>query len=184
MLARAKVAKQQAGARVFFALWPDPATRNRIAQHGLELAVRADGRATAATALHMTLVFVGAVPIDSLASISEAADSVRVPNFVLSLDRLGTWRGNGIGWLAPSHVPDAALQLSENLRIALRERGIAFDAKNFKAHVTIVRKLARPAAMELVAAIEWNVQEFVLMRSRLAAEGARYERVGQWTLGC
>ena len=184
MLARANVAGLQGGARVFFALWPDPVTRSRIAQHGLELAVRVDGRATAAAALHMTLVFVGEVPTNSLVSLSEAADSVRVPKFLLSLDRLGTWRGNGVGWLAPSHVPDAALQLSETLRMALREREIAFDAKNFKAHVTIARKLVRPAAMELVAAIEWRVQEFVLMRSRLAAEGARYERVGRWTLGC
>jgi RNA 2',3'-cyclic 3'-phosphodiesterase len=167
---------------VFFALWPDVATRGRIAQHSGELVARAGGRAIDTAALHLTLVFIGSVPTQSLAAISAAAASVSAPRFTLSLDRLGAWRHNGIGWLAPSHVPEAARELSERLRAALRERSIQFDAKDFKAHITLVRKLSGQVAATTVSAIDWPVQDFVLMRSRLEAGGAGYECAGRWPL--
>jgi 2'-5' RNA ligase len=153
-----------------------------MAEHGVALARLAGGRATKAAALHMTLVFVGAVRMDALAGLGAAADTVRSTPFVLTLDRLGAWRGNGVGWLAPSNVPDTALELSRDLRAALRDHGIAFDAKEFKAHVTLVRKLLQPVAPTAVDPIDWPVHEFVLMRSHLRADGAGYECIGRWQL--
>jgi RNA 2',3'-cyclic 3'-phosphodiesterase len=167
---------------VFFALWPDAATRARIATHGAELAARAGGRATHAAALHMTLVFVGAVPTQSLTAIGAAAANVRAPCFTLSLDRLGAWRKNGIGWLAPSRVPEAALELSECLRAAMRAQAVQFDVKDFTAHVTLVRKLSGQVTATTLAAIDWPVHDFVLMRSRLAGGGASYQPIGRWPL--
>lgn len=182
MLARAQVRAQAASARVFFALWPEAATAERMAQIGAELAARTGGRAVAATALHMTLVFVGSVPEQALAKLTAAAASVRECSFALMLDRAGSWRQSGIGWLAPSAAPVAVLELGDCLRAALRQQQIAFDAKRFAPHVTVVRKLSKTLVAATVQPIEWPVHEFVLLRSRLAADGASYEPIGRWAL--
>jgi 2'-5' RNA ligase len=100
----------------------------------------------------------------------------------LTLDRAGSWPESGIGWLAPSAAPAAVLELADCLRGVLRAQEIAFDAKRFKPHVTVVRKLKNPVATAAVQPIEWPVREFVLLRSRLAASGPSYEHIGRWAL--
>jgi hypothetical protein len=53
--------------RVFFALWPDADVRDQLAGLARAAAERAHGRAPPPENLHMTLVFVGEVPQDSVA---------------------------------------------------------------------------------------------------------------------
>ncbi len=178
----AEIAPQPERARLFFALWPDEVTRACMSQHAVRLAAKGGGRVVGPAALHLTLVFVGAVPASALSAVCAAAGEAQSTPFTLILDRIGAWRANGIGWLAPGAIPQAAIDLSESLRSALRARGLPFDAKPFKAHVTLVRKLSRPVAGATVGEIEWPVHEFALMRSRLAASGANYERVASWSL--
>jgi 2'-5' RNA ligase len=128
---------------------------------------------------------------------------VTSPRFELSLDREACWRHNHIAHLGASQPPAALFDLVGRLSVNLKAAGIAFDARPFAPHVTLVRKadcarhLARgkdgneagnevgnEAGNENPASgpIRWSARDFVLVRSSLRAEGARYEQLGRWPL--
>ena len=74
----------------------------------------------------------------------------------------------------------ALANLVADLGCALGHEGFAIDRRPYLAHVTLLRKArCGPMAEELVA-IDWPVQEFVLVRSELDSEGSRYSTLGRW----
>ena len=60
--------------------------------------------------------------------------------------------------------------------------GRALERRRFAAHVTLLRKV--PAGCRLLALpkLAWPVEEFSLVRSKLAAGGSRYEIVEKFSL--
>lgn len=175
-----------AAARVFFALIPDQAIRDRLDGVAREFATRYGGKATRSDTLHITLAFLGDTPMDRLPALLALAEQVRAPAFELTLDQLGYWRHNHILWAGCSNVPPAVVTLVSALKERLKAAHIPFDAshRNFVPHVTLIRKLAQPSgAMPPLSPIPWLCQEFALMRSRLAQSGASYETLGRWPLG-
>lgn len=189
--------------RVFFALWPDPAVRARLHAESLRLSRLLGGKPSKPDSLHLTLVFVGELENARLADLAAVAERVTSPRFELSLDREACWRHNHIAHLGASQPPAALLDLVGRLSVNLKAAGIAFDARPFAPHVTLVRKadcarhLARgkdgneagnevgnEAGNENPASgpIRWSARDFVLVRSSLRAEGARYEQLGRWPL--
>lgn len=168
--------------RLFFALWPDALVQAALARQAQTLASAIGGRATRAEAIHLTLAFLGDVDALDLPKVRQTAQGVAADAFELELDRLGCWKHNAIGWLAPGTAPAALSALVENLRGELRTAGIAFDRKSFRPHVTLVRKAVRECAERSIEPIVWPLLEFALMRSDLTAAGARYECVDRWAL--
>ena len=63
--------------------------------------------------LHMTLVFVGEVPSNSVATLPPVgrAAAATVAPFVLTLDRIGAFHRQGIAWAGASSPPDALVRL-------------------------------------------------------------------------
>lgn len=173
-------------ARVFFALWPDNKVRSGLHRAAVDGARRLGGRAMQAETLHLTLAFIGNVPVDDLPKLAEAAARVEAPAFRLILDRLGFWEHNRILW-AGSRVGEAGLsQLANSLAGRLQAAGYATDIKAgrpFAPHITLVRNVAekRPQLPEL-SSMEWDCDGFVLMRSRLSTRGSSYETIGRWPL--
>src|SRR4030095_10567814 len=103
--------------RVFFALWPDTDACARLAALATEVAARTRGRAPPAGNLHVTLAFIGEIPIthvDALRVIG-ASVSARAAPFTLALDCTGTFRGTGITWAGASHSPEPLAELARNL---------------------------------------------------------------------
>jgi 2'-5' RNA ligase len=56
------------------------------------------------------------------------------------------------------------------------------DTRPFNPHVTLVRKAECAPLPDSTPIIDWQVEDFVLVRSTLAPDGSRYETIGRWPL--
>lgn len=168
-------------ARVFFALWPDAGTRTALAAAARRLQRALHGRRTRDDSIHLTLAFLGDLPLDRLGALLAPPAIAAVP-FTLVLDRCGCWPRNGIGWVAPGEMPPALDALAEGLGTWLRAAGFRMEERPFRPHVTLIRDAHCVALPDNIAPIEWRVKAFVLLRSTRAAAGSRYEIIGRWPL--
>lgn len=174
---------EPARARVFFALWPEPALAARLDALGAAAHAHCAGRRTRRETLHLTLAFIGDVETGRLAELVEAAEGAPVEPFTLTLDRLGSWRHNRIAWAGTHHVPQALAKLASGLDARLRAAGFPLERRPFFPHVTLLRRIESPFTERAIAPLEWRVERFVLVRSQRLPEGARYERLAAWPRG-
>ena len=181
-VARAKNPGPESGARVFFALWPDPQARQSLDRLAREAHEACAGRPTRAETIHLTLVFVGQVDIVRIASLKSLASRIAVPSFDLRLDHAGYWKHNRIVWLGARETPPPLAELVRALEQGLEEADFRFDKRPYVPHLTLVRKALCREPVAATAAVHWPVREFVLARSSLSAQGAAYEIIGRWPL--
>lgn len=163
--------------RVFFALWPDEATRaalERAASGVRSQHADAGGRWVATARYHVTLQFLGghAGPIaDALARSACAVAAVlhKPSAFDLRIDIAGSFRGRAAPWwLGTSRIPDALGDLWRRLGGALRDAGLPHDERgDFTPHVTVMRDASRSLRHADLgpASLDWPVTSFALMRS-------------------
>ena len=169
--------------RLFFALWPEDAARERLA-HATRKATRASGgRPVPVSNLHSTLAFLGAVPEARLPIVATAAAEVRQSAFRLVFDRLEHWSKPAVLCATCSHATLAAPSLASELWKLLARQGFAPDSKPHRPHVTVARKVVKPHALGDVHPVEWVIDEFALVESVTAPEGARYTVLQRWPLG-
>jgi RNA 2',3'-cyclic 3'-phosphodiesterase len=172
-------------ARVFFALWPPPEVARQLSTAADSFAQCAGGRPTREATVHLTLAFIGDVPLERLAGLEHAARNVRAECFDLTLDRFGLWQHNRIFWAGCSIVPPALVELASALSTALQAAGfeVADAHRNFTPHVTLVRKVkALAAPLPPDQALPWPCTKFVLVRSDLSASGASYQTLAEYSL--
>lgn len=165
--------------RLFFALWPDDATRAALNRTGKWLHKHWDGRRMHADTLHLTLAFLGNTPAAQRDALLPQLDAVRFAPFELALDQAGCWPHKRIGWLGCSEPPAPLAELAEHLRDLLRGSGTAFDARPFVPHVTLLRNTPGGPAAACIP-VRWRVNDFVLVASRTGSEGAHYTIVKRW----
>lgn len=167
--------------RLFFALWPPDAIRERLAA-AVE-AHAALGRPIPARNLHVTVVFLGAVPAASVAIVREAAKLTLGVKFMLHLERVEFWRRSNLLCLTAQRAPPELSTLVERLRAALRARGLELDEQEkFRPHVTLVRDVARGPAAADVAPVQWPVESFALVESQVGQRGSEYTVLDEWRL--
>ena len=85
------------------------------------------------------------------------------------------WARNRIVWAGPFEMPKLLESLAVALGWELKEKDFRTENRKFSAHVTLLRKAREPQRLPQLPAIDWPVEEFVLVRSRLSAEGPLYE---------
>jgi len=166
--------------RLFFALWPDDRTRQALFHwqtHNLPADVRWQHRED----LHMTLHFLGQVDIRQLDALHALGAGAADERFDLILDRTGHWRRSQILWAGPSSVPDELPQLHARLATGLNGLGIETEARTYKPHVTLARKVRTQPVAQPLGALSWPVTELALVESR-SGEVPMYHPVGRWTL--
>ncbi len=164
--------------RLFFALWPDEATRRGIAK----LARAACERPVPTANLHMTLLFLGMQDDAALACFREAAGRVRAAPFDLTLDRLGGFARKRIQWLGCSAPPAALGKLVQALAEAVKVCGFEAEKRPFVPHITLSRKAKNPLGGEPGEVLSWTVREFVLAESEPTPDGVRYRVLDRWKL--
>lgn len=167
--------------RLFFALWPGAAVRERMAALARDLP-RREGRRVPAENLHATLVFLGPTDAAARARAEAAVDGVRGRAFRLRLDECGYWPRPRVAWLSPSVVPLALTEFHAALSDALGGGGVAIDPRPFVPHVTVLRDARRQPLPGPVGPIDWEVDSFVLVESVTHAGGARYAVLRTWPL--
>jgi len=140
------------------------------------------GRRIRDESLHLTLAFIGEADAENLSRLLAPPAGVFTPAFLFTLDDWGCWARNGIGWAAPSHIPEALFDLAGNLQGWLRDAGFELERRPFTPHVTLVRDAQCIPLPESLAPIEWRVKEFVLMESQMLPGGACYDILRAWPL--
>jgi 2'-5' RNA ligase len=166
--------------RLFFALDCPPVQRKAIAQWRGELGLRT-GKPVPAENFHLTLLFLGAVPLVQINQVCQAASKVRTPGEALriSLDRLQVWHRPGVLSLAPEQAPQALLRLVYALEQAMLPFGFEETPREFRPHLTLARDYRAP---EPEAAMP---PEFFLRAERFAlfeSHKGRYRVLQDWPL--
>lgn len=174
--------------RLFFALWPDDATRATLA-HATRKAVRScGGRPVAVHNLHATLLFLGSVAQSRVSEVmaiaARAAAGMAMPGRVDSslpgfvFDRVEFWKKAHVLVATPSVVGGAgdvlAGALAEVLARETLTAGFAPDPKPFRPHVTLARKVAFLKTELAMQPVSWSFAEFALVESQTAPDGPVY----------
>jgi len=163
--------------RLFFALWPDTATRQAIVR-ATRRAVRAcGGKPTPQANLHVTLAFLGPVSAADLERVAALEPPPCAP-FELVLDRLGYWERARVLWLAPSEAPAALRALERDLWDRLVALEFERERKPYAPHVTLARK-ARNVAAD-VDRVVWTVEGIALVESQTGPRHSRYSVLESW----
>jgi len=179
--------------RLFFALWPDDATRATLA-HATHKAVRScGGRPVAAHNLHATLLFLGSVArsrvpevmaIAARAAAESGAVDSSPPGFVF--DRVEFWKKAHVLVATPRIAGGrgdvVAGALVEVLQRETINAGFAPDPKPFRPHVTLARKVAFLKTSLTMQPVPWSFADFALVASQTDADGPVYTVLASYPL--
>jgi 2'-5' RNA ligase len=158
-------------ARMFIALWPDPAVRALLSQWRDGYAWPKSASPVRTEQLHVTLHFLGNIPRVRVPELVQALEVPFAP-FELALGHSELWRG-GVAVLSPDVVPAPLLALHAALGKALERLELPLEQRAYKPHVTLARR-AGPVLPPIEGPpIRWQVDRYTLMESKLGA-GAEY----------
>ncbi|WP_341679098.1 RNA 2',3'-cyclic phosphodiesterase [Niveibacterium sp. SC-1] len=169
--------------RIFFALWPDGPTLERLANQAALVHGASGGRLMRAETLHLTLCFLGDVEAARVADACDAAAQTgSLPGFGFDLDQLGCFERARVLWAGSSHWPDALADLAAALAAATEKAGFRIEARPFLPHVTLVRDPVAPPPEAPWSPLRWEAREFVLVESIRRPAVAHYETLARWPL--
>ena len=164
--------------RIFFAVWPPAATAGALAHWARQAQRLTGGKMTAEEKIHLTLAFLGdADPQKAMA----AARRVAATAHALPIEQARYWRENNIVWAGPRETPAALKALFDALSLQLSRAEFILERRPFAAHITLIRK-ARRAKLPPLPAVDWPVNEFLLVRSSLSSQGSTYEPLERFAL--
>lgn len=153
-------------ARVFFALWPEPAERARLAAWQLPLQQLCGGRVMRGETLHCTLIFVGEIEQSRVEALRLAAREASGETFELGFDTVRYWGHNRIVYAAPGSVPQPLRRLVSDLEQRLARHRFKFDRRAYKPHVTLLRDaLWSDAPLPGMKRVCWQIRNFALVQS-------------------
>ena len=175
-------ARNDAGLRLFFALWPQPSLRALLAQHMQTWRFTPPTRPTLPDKLHLTLLFMDGVPEARLQDLVGIGAKVAsgAQAFTLHLDQAAVWPQGGIAHLAAGHLPRELLALRASLVRAVEQAGIGCDPRALQPHVTLARHAQASHAPQAFAPVTWPVAELSLVQSMLGS--GRYAVLDRWGL--
>jgi len=164
--------------RCFVACWPDDSTRRHLDQAAQEALARCPGaRRVRAENLHLTLAFIGELPLPKAREAAEALGRVSSAPFEWHIDHVGRFERAHVLWAGGPPEPRLE-QLAERVRSELQTLQIHFDAKRFAAHVTLLRDVPPLGATHPVGVVEaiepfaWPIRDALLLASERDSPGA------------
>ena len=166
--------------RLFFALWPDPDLRQALRTRLDTIAALNEGKQQRPDQWHVTLEFLGQVPVGRQRSLRAAADRVHRSSVAIEFDRVEHWRKAQVVCLVASHVPVRLAKLVTQLRAELVQEGFAVEARGFRPHVTLARRVRSAVGERLEPPFLWRADGFALVRSVIDPAGSRYEPLHWW----
>lgn len=153
-----------AQARLFVALWPEPQVQQRLAAWRDRWVWPKGASGVTVERLHLTVHFIGAVP---LARVPEIAQALEAPGVAFELEegRAECWR-NGIAAWCPAEVPPALLDLHRRLAVVLKRLALPVERRALRPHVTLARRAARAVPPpDVPPPLRWRVSGHALVRS-------------------
>lgn len=175
-------------ARLFFALWPGDSARMELA-HAIGKAARScGGRPVSEHNLHATLVFLGSVAVSRLSGLraiaAQVAGAKAVAPFELTFDRVEYWQKPRVLVATASAATGvaAASALARALLDAALRADFNPDAKPFRPHITIARKVGKLTQVPEIHPTRLAFNSFALVESRMLGEGPVYSVVESFAL--
>jgi len=137
------------------------------------------GRLVRPENIHLTLAFLGEADPGKAIAVGR---QVRAMRHTLPIEEARYWKHNAIVWVGPLAIPEALSDLAGQLYSSLRTEGFALEERPFAAHVTLLRKAKPAMALPPPPRVDWPVDEFRLVRSKVSREGASYEALERFSL--
>jgi len=162
-------AGSRSSVRLFLALWPDAQVREALVRSREAWAWPAGVALVRPQSLHLTLHFLGAVPVTRLPQL-RAGLAVPFQSFTLCLDRPAQWP-RGIAVLQAEHLPAGLLDLHQALGQGLQRLGLPVEQRTLRPHVTLARRAGRALPPVEAQRIDWPVQGYALVASMPDAPG-------------
>lgn len=174
---------ERSAKRLFFALWPDEALRQKLHVLGGQLLGSHRGRRIPPENLHLTLAFLGSADTERQACLERLAPTIRVLPFTLTLDQAEFWPRKGILWAGATAPPDL-LALVQEINRGLRTCGLAPAPRPYQVHLTMARNVhgLRLDRERAIAPMVWKVSRYALVASQTLPDGVRYEILRNWEL--
>lgn len=174
--------------RLFFAIFPDPATAANIARQAdhLRTAHGLGGRPLAADRFHITLHHLGdhaGVRRDIVAMATEAAGAIAASPFDVTFERAGSFHngGNNPLVLQGGEGLETLKAFQRELGLAMARAGLGrWSGKAFTPHVTLLYD-RRLVAEQPIAPMTWTVGGFTLVHSLLGR--TEHIPLARWSLG-
>ncbi|MDH5473542.1 MAG: RNA 2',3'-cyclic phosphodiesterase [Gammaproteobacteria bacterium] len=167
--------------RVFFALWPDDGVRQKVIEtFNQSPQSKLKGRLMRPENIHITLHFIGNVLEEKLDCLDQAAQTVTVDPFELSLDCYGYFYKARVFWMGCQVTPDPLKKLYTKLGNVLSPCDYDVNRRPYAAHLTLMRKLNKPGEFGNFAPIHWRVNNFVLVESIAVEHGVEYQVIKRY----
>lgn len=152
--------------KLFFALWPDPATRAALAR----LLPLVQGRHIPPAKLHLTLAFLGQQEASRLPALMDILQRLTIPALPLRIDCLGYFTRPQIAWAGMAQPPAALLALQERLMAALMAAGFnPATHGGFKPHITLAREAPHAPPATAFEPVQWHATQVALVASDMAS---------------
>lgn len=171
--------------RLFLALWPDDATRARLAEVQRLLGRNErlkTARPVAVANLHITAHFLGAVDEDAHMQLQALLPEVSASSCTLLLDRWGYFPKPKVVWLGATTTPDALTSLIEQTQTCIQACIDGYSQKRFVPHLTLFRKARHPQEVDRFDPVAWRIDRFALVESVTHPEGPEYTVLNEWLL--
>jgi 2'-5' RNA ligase len=168
--------------RLFFAALPEPDVRRRLESAADTLRLAPDARRVPAESLHLTVAFAGEVSQAQTAALRAVGAAVRPAAFAVSFASYEYWHKSEVVVAAAIGCPSELLDLHRRLRGEFERLGLVRDAMEFRAHVTLARKVTQAPVLKAMSPFNWRVQALHLVHSSGSATGSVYTVVDTWPL--
>lgn len=173
--------------RLFFALWPGERLRAGLASATAAIVGQIAGQPVPPGNLHVTLAFLGPVPGHALVPLFDVGGQGSWPAVDIGFERIEYWAKPRVLVAMASKVPSAGLTIVERLWAGLEPLGYVREARPWRPHLTLARRIRRPPPDNLVfGPLEpfgdeppWRL---ALVDSIAHAEGPRYKPLADWPL--
>ncbi len=164
--------------RLFFSIDPPDTLQQQVTRQCPQIK---GTKLTPTHQLHLTLLFMGEQPDQTVTEIAAALNTLKVTPFTLTTDRIGHFN-SGIIWLGlkPCRL---LLQLQKQLCHRLRQQGLTFEQRKFIPHITLARTKQRVTSkllQEFITAfagpgLHFPCDRIYLKSSQLNAAGAHHQ---------
>jgi 2'-5' RNA ligase len=168
--------------RIFFALWPDEATRQAIAKVVKPHLLDHPAKKVPQHNWHLTLAFLGNIAQSQYDCALAQAAQVQGESFELVFDTFGFWSRPQVVWLGCSTVPAPLQTLVEQLNMQLVPCAYKPEHRPYAPHLTLLRKASHGMKQKDVEPVRWRVNNFVLVESVTDRKGSIYQVVQHWPL--
>lgn len=168
--------------RLFFGLELTPSAKLNIEKWREINMPPLDGPVPAAN-FHITLAFLGNVPLAHQERLFEQADQITAPAFSLKIDQMGYWPKPRTLWIGPSVVPPALKNLADNLSAIAARLGLSKESRDYVPHISLYRKQAgNPPVCLMQPDINVTFEQFCLFESCPGRQGVQYHVLARWPL--